>query len=331
MSLWDNESYTFKPEEQKKEIEEEHEEDNDDNDSSSSEMSEDEDIEDNQTRITLGDVFEENFDDDDDSEDTKNLKSKPQLKEMSLKRHTEEAERTVFIANVSVKAKSSEITKFLKQFGKLISYRLRTGAFKRDFSTKKEPSRKVKFLKKQYSEKRKTQHCYAVYSTPEEAEKAAIEINGKEFLGFHLRADWEVNKGKMRDIRNTIFVGNLPFVCEEEEVRKKFEKVGEIKRVKVVRNNITGLGTGVGYVTFVNREDVVKGLDMIGDRFKGRLLRIQPCHKNEQKRVERKKEWIEKKVALKKEKKRVYKETVKSTMGKKAKKEMESKPKKAKK
>ena len=70
---------------------------------------------------------------------------------------------------------------------------------------------------------------------------------------------------------------------------------------------------------------------MIGDEFKGRLLRVEPCHKNQQKRVERQKQWVEKKLKMKREKKRVYKETVKANMGKIAKKQEESKPKKAKK
>ena len=326
MSLWDNELFAQKQEEkiEEKETSMSEEEDDDSSSDDEKEMKE-------EHKITLGEAISEDSDDSDEEETSKKFKSRPELREMSLQRHTSEAERTVFIANVSIKAKPAEITKFLKQFGKLISYRLRTCAFKSDNNDKKETSKKVKFLKKQYSQKRKTQNCYAVYSTKEEAEKAAEQINGKEFLGFHLRADWEVNKGKMRDIRNTIFVGNLPFTSEEEDVRELFSTVGEIKRVKLVRDTQTGMGKGIGYVTFVNKEDVVKGLNMIGDEFKGRLLRIEPCHKNQQKRIERKNQWIEKKAAMKKEKKRVYKETVKSNMGKKAKKAEESKPKKSKK
>ncbi|BFU23934.1 RNA recognition motif domain-containing protein [Entamoeba histolytica HM-1:IMSS-B] len=274
--------------------------------------------------IVLGGVPQKESDKEDSSEEDEKpkYKSKKERKELSLITHSKEAERTVFIANVNIKVKPAQMKKFLKQFGKLESYRFRGGAFIQD-----EKSKKVHFLKKEYDTKvRKTQNCYAVYTTPEDAEKAAKEIDGKEFLGYHLRADWEVNKGKKRNIRQTIFVGNLPFKMEEEQLRKLFSKAGEIERVKIVRESKSGMGRGIGFVTFTNKEDVQKGLNMVGEKVKGRQIRVEPCYKNYDKIKQKKAERITKALEMKKERKRVYKERVKANMGKLAKQKQEKKP-----
>ena len=65
-----------------------------------------------------------------------------------------------------------------------------------------------------------------------------------------------------------------------------------------------GVGTGIAYVTFVNKEDVEKGIDFNGGKMKGRIIRTTAYHKNHDKMEEKKKQLIEKKKALKKEKKR---------------------------
>ncbi|EDR29480.1 nucleolar protein, putative [Entamoeba dispar SAW760] len=274
--------------------------------------------------IVLGGVPQKESDKEESSEEDEKpkYKSKKERKELSLITHTKEADRTVFIANINIKVKPAQMKKFLKQFGKLESYRFRGGAFIQD-----EKSKKVHFLKKEYDTKvRKTQNCYAVYSTPEEAEKAAKEINGKEFLGYHLRADWEVNKGMKRNIRKTIFVGNLPFKMEEEQLRHFFSKVGEIESVKIVRESKSGMGRGIGFVTFTNKEDVQKGLNMVGEKIKGRQIRVEPCYKNYDKIKQKKAERIAKALEMKKERKRVYKERVKANMGKLEKQKQEKKP-----
>ncbi|EKE38119.1 hypothetical protein ENUP19_0328G0029 [Entamoeba nuttalli] len=314
----------------------ENEEENDDNESNeedediSNEEDEGEELESKSEEdidakdIVLGGVPQKESDKEESSEEDEKpkYKSKKERKELSLITHSKEAERTVFIANINIKVKPAQMKKFLKQFGKLESYRFRGGAFIQD-----EKSKKVHFLKKEYDTKvRKTQNCYAVYATSEDAEKAAKEIDGKEFLGYHLRADWEVNKGKKRNIRQTIFVGNLPFKMEEEQLRKLFSKAGEIERVKIVRESKSGMGRGIGFVTFTNKEDVQKGLNMVGEKIKGRQIRVEPCYKNYDKIKQKKAERITKALEMKKERKRVYKERVKANMGKLAKQKQEKKP-----
>ena len=50
------------------------------------------------------------------------------------------------------------------------------------------------------------------------------------------------------DSRHSIFVGNLPFAVEEEELWTAFADCGAIKRVRVIRDKITNLGKGFAYV-----------------------------------------------------------------------------------
>lgn len=60
------------------------------------------------------------------------------------------------------------------------------------------------------------------------------------------------NSGKSKksedDFNTTVFVGNLPFVVSEEEVRQHFAKFGTIKNVRLVREPKTFIGKGIGFI-----------------------------------------------------------------------------------
>lgn len=64
-----------------------------------------------------------------------------------------------------------------------------------------------------------------------------------------LKSDQE-NAKPVDDFNTTIFVGNLPFVVSEEEVRTHFAKFGAIKNVRIVRDPKTHIGKGIGFVMF---------------------------------------------------------------------------------
>ena len=52
------------------------------------------------------------------------------------------------------------------------------------------------------------------------------------------------------DMKRSLFVGNLPFNLEEEELREHFEEFGTIESVRLIRDKATGVGKGFGYVLF---------------------------------------------------------------------------------
>ncbi|UXI15060.1 39S ribosomal protein L23 [Sarcoptes scabiei] len=57
----------------------------------------------------------------------------------------------------------------------------------------------------------------------------------------------------------TIFVSNLDFNCDEEELKKEFEKFGKVNDVRLARN-FKGLSKGFGYIEFDSAVSVRKAL-----------------------------------------------------------------------
>ena len=90
------------------------------------------------------------------------------------------------------------------------------------------------------------------------------------------------------DFTRTIFIGNLPFVVSEEELRVQFVECGAIENIRLVRDPKTHLGKGIGYIMFSTREQMQQALTQKrGMKFKGRELRINRAV--EPKRREKKK------------------------------------------
>lgn len=83
--------------------------------------------------------------------------------------------------------------------------------------------------------------------------------------GKHLRVDIDGDKSEQsHDFDTTIFIGNLPFVTNEEELRAHFANVSKsldevaendgIVNVRVIRDPKTFIGKGIGYIQFSNKE-----------------------------------------------------------------------------
>ena len=47
-----------------------------------------------------------------------------------------------------------------------------------------------------------------------------------------------------------MFVGNLPFDVQDEDLYSHFSRCGEIEFVRIVRDKKTNIGKGFGYVQF---------------------------------------------------------------------------------
>lgn len=98
------------------------------------------------------------------------------------------------------------------------------------------------------------------------------------------------------DFTRTIFIGNLPFVVSEEEVRGLFADCGDIENVRLVRDPKTFLGKGIGYVMFTTKEAMLKALqDKKTVKYKGRELRVNRAvePKRREKKQRRKQERLE--------------------------------------
>nr|CAI5854789.1 unnamed protein product [Callosobruchus analis] len=108
---------------------------------------------------------------------------------------------------------------------------------------------------------------------------AAEAANGTLFLNHHLRVE-KCDKKAKPDESKAIFIGNLSFDAEEEELWKLFEPCGVISSVRVVRDSRTGMGKGFAYVNFEDSDAVQLALEMENVKLKDRVLRISLSNLN---------------------------------------------------
>lgn len=79
----------------------------------------------------------------------------------------------------------------------------------------------------------------------------------------------------------TLYVNNLPYNnCTQEEVKKLFEKYGEVVNVTHRNNRKTGQFTGNSFVTFAKKEDGEKAIEELnGYEYKDRILRVEKANR----------------------------------------------------
>lgn len=66
--------------------------------------------------------------------------------------------------------------------------------------------------------------------------------------------------------------------AEEDDLWRLFESCGEIESVRIVRDKVTGVGRGFGYINFKTSDAVPLALEMENVKFKDRELRISVCN-----------------------------------------------------
>jgi len=72
-----------------------------------------------------------------------------------------------------------------------------------------------------------------------------------------------------------IFVGNISFQSEENDLQAIFEKYGEVGSVKIIHDNYTGRSKGFGFVIMENQEEAQKAIDELnGYYLQGKNLTV---------------------------------------------------------
>ncbi|KAJ1933178.1 Nucleolar protein 12, partial [Linderina pennispora] len=77
------------------------------------------------------------------------------------------------------------------------------------------------------------------------------------------------------DMKRSVFIGNLDFEAEEEDLWRHFGTCGSVENVRVVRDATTNLGKGFAYVQFVDRATVDLALKLDGSLLAKRKLRVK--------------------------------------------------------
>lgn len=131
--------------------------------------------------------------------------------------------------------------------------------------------------------------------------KATEQLNQVVVGDKHIRVDLDGKEdADKNDFETSVFIGNLPWVVNEEELRSHFEDAGKILNVRVIRDKETFIGKGIAYIQFASTEDMKMALETKNNtKFKGRDLRVKRATPTERR---------EKKQEKKREKKEHYKE-----------------------
>lgn len=101
------------------------------------------------------------------------------------------------------------------------------------------------------------------------------------------------------DFDATLFVGNLPFTINEEDLREFVSKEAtkSILNVRIIRDKGTHLGKGIAYVQLTDKGQMRIALEKLsGAKFQGRDLRVKKAVPKE--RLEKKQRGKEQKLAL---------------------------------
>uniref|UniRef100_A0A8C5L5G9 RNA binding motif protein 34 n=1 Tax=Jaculus jaculus TaxID=51337 RepID=A0A8C5L5G9_JACJA len=175
-----------------------------------------------------------------DDGQTKKIRANPE--EERLKN-----ERTVFVGNLPV-----SVSKKIPAEGTL--------------------TKKLAAIKRKFHPDQKSINAYVVFKE-EHAAVEALKRNGAQITdGFHVRVDL-ASETSSRDKRS-VFVGNLPYKVEESAVEKHFVDCGNVMAVRIVRDPVTGVGKGFGYVLFENTDAVHLALKLNNSELMGRKLRV---------------------------------------------------------
>lgn len=85
--------------------------------------------------------------------------------------------------------------------------------------------KKAAIIQNKLSDEKKSVNAYIVFENKDSVAKA-LSLNNTVLLGRHIVVDTVGKKEHTDKDANsrTLFVGNLPFKCDEEELREFFEK-----------------------------------------------------------------------------------------------------------
>lgn len=194
-----------------------------------------------------------------------------------MKTSTDYNENTLFVGNIPLQVPKEEIKKHFRKYGLIQSIRIR-GIPVADIKTPK----KIAAIKKEYHPDRTSVYAFIKFKDGEDAKRAQAE-NGQLFFNHHLRVHFCEEENKY-DESKAIFVGNLPFQAEEEELWNIFKSCGPISHIRIVRDGRTGMGKGFAYVNFKDADSVQLALEMGKVMMKDRELRVSFCEANRAKK-----------------------------------------------
>jgi len=72
-----------------------------------------------------------------------------------------------------------------------------------------------------------------------------------------------------------IYVGNLPWSCNDDDLRELFQPFGQVEGARVITDRETGRSRGFGFVQMPNSEEAAQAIQNLdGKDMDGRPLRV---------------------------------------------------------
>ena len=71
-----------------------------------------------------------------------------------------------------------------------------------------------------------------------------------------------------------VFVGGLSWGTDDNALHDHFSQCGEVVEARVITDRETGRSRGFGFVTFSSAEDAQAAIEMDGETFDGRTIRV---------------------------------------------------------
>jgi len=79
-----------------------------------------------------------------------------------------------------------------------------------------------------------------------------------------------------------IYVGNLPWTINDDELRNLFSEFGEVSSANVIMDKFSGRSKGFGFVEMPNDSDAEAAIKALNDKeMKGRNLRVNQAKPRE--------------------------------------------------
>lgn len=75
-----------------------------------------------------------------------------------------------------------------------------------------------------------------------------------------LNSTYRPNKGVIGDPDCTVFIGRLNHVTSDDTIRSVFSKYGQVKRLRLVRDFVTGFSKGYAFVEYYDRHAAYKAI-----------------------------------------------------------------------
>ena len=183
---------------------------------------------------------------------------------------TEQDKYTIYVGNLPTTYNPKKIVKLFKNIGEIKSARIRA------VSTSKSKIPAHMLLKDKVSTVRSL-YGYVVFTQIESTNKAVGKFNGHLIAGRHITVDF-CNKNEKKDTKTTVFISNLQSEVDEEKLREFFTECGQVTKVHIVSDRITGVSKNFGFVTFEGKSGVILALKKHGEDLEGRNIVVRKAN-----------------------------------------------------